>query len=383
MALSLDSKPDQKPVAPYLSYSPSVEQPAADEHVIFDELSRTMQHITRTMAARYRHAYRPVHAKSHGLLLGTLTVASGLPEHLAQGLFAEPGSHPVLMRFSTNPGDLLADNVSSPRGLAVKVLGVEGEMVENHGGETTQDFVCVDADKFSAPDPAGFLKQIKTFDKTLTTPEGVKHAVSVTARAVNATIGVVGLHSATLEGVGAPAVHILGESFTTVTPVRYGSYVAKLGFAPASESLRKLTGESVDLGEDYNALEDLINTFFRRETAVWNVKVQLALAAKSGADEKDNKFPIEDASKEWPKDDSPWQTVAQITVGPQDTYSDARQLFFDEQISFSPWHALAAHCPLGGVMRSRRKAYQEAAKYRAQRNQHPRVEPKSAAEIPA
>ena len=383
MALSLDSKPDQKSVAPYLPYTASVEQPAADEHVIFDELSRTMQHITRTMAARYRHAYRPVHAKSHGLLLGTLTVASGLPEHLAQGLFAGPGSHPVLMRFSTNPGDLLADNVSSPRGLAVKVLGVEGEMVENHRGETTQDFVCVDADKFSAPDPAGFLKQIKTFDKTLTTPEGVKHAVSMTARAVNTMIGVVGLHSATLEGVGAPAVHILGESFTTVTPVRYGGYVAKLGFAPASESLRKLTGESVDLGEDYNALEDLIKTFFRRETAVWNVKVQLALAPKPGADEKDNKFPIEDASKEWPKDDSPWQTVAQITVGPQDTYSDARQLFFDEQISFSPWHALAAHRPLGGVMRSRRKAYQEAAKYRAQRNQHPRVEPKSAAEIPA
>ena len=256
-------------------------------------------------------------------------------------------------------------------------------MVENHQGETTQDFVCVDADKFSAPDPAGFLKQIKTFDKTLTTPEGVKHAVSVTARAVNATIGVVGLHSATLEGVGAPAVHILGESFTTVTPVRYGSYVAKVGFAPASESLRKLTSESVDLGEDYNALEELIKTFFRHETAVWDVKVQLALTSKPGADEKANKFPIEDASKEWPKDDSPWQTVAQITVGPQDTYSDARQVFFDEQVSFSPWHALATHRPLGGVMRSRLKAYQEAAKYRAQRNQHPRVEPKSAAEIPA
>ena len=383
MALSLDSKPDQKPVAPYLPYADSVEQPAADEHVIFDDLSRTMQHITRTMAARYRHAYRPVHAKSHGLLLGTLTVAADLPEHLAQGLFAAPGSYPVLMRFSTNPGDLLADSVSSPRGLAVKVLGVEGEMVANHAGETTQDFVCVDGDKFSAPDPAGFLKQIKTFDKTLDVSEGVKHAVSVTARAINATIGVVGLHSATLEGVGAPAVHILGESFTTVAPVRYGSYVAKVGFAPASESLRKLTGESIDLGEDYNALEDLIKKFFRHETAVWDVKVQLALSPNPEADAKDNKFPIEDASVEWPKDDSPWQTVAQITAGPQDTYSDARELFFDEQVSFTPWHALAAHRPLGGIMRSRLKAYAEAAKYRAQRNQHPHVEPKSVAEIPA
>jgi len=60
------------------------------------------------------------------------------------------------------------------------------------------------------PDPIGFLAQIKTFDKTLTLPEGVKHAVSVAARASNAAIGLVGAHSATLEGIGAPATHPLG-----------------------------------------------------------------------------------------------------------------------------------------------------------------------------
>ena len=31
----------------YLQYSPEIEQPAADEAVVFDELSRVMQHITR------------------------------------------------------------------------------------------------------------------------------------------------------------------------------------------------------------------------------------------------------------------------------------------------------------------------------------------------
>ncbi len=383
MPLSLESKPREQATAPYLPYSAGVEKPAEDEHVTFDELSRVMQHITRTMASRYRHAYRPVHAKSHGVLVGTLEVVAGLPAHLAQGLFAQAATYPVILRFSTNPGDLLADNVSSPRGLAVKVVGVSGEMVPNHAGETTQDFVCVDADAFSAPDPAGFLKQIKLFDKTLESPEGLKHVVSLTARAVNATIGVVGLHSATLEGVGAPAVHILGESFTTVAPLRFGEYVGKVGFAPGSESLKKLTGESIDLGEDYNALEELIKRFFRHETAVWEVKVQLALAPEADAEEKDNKFPIEDASKAWPANESPWQTIGRITVEPQQTYSDARELFVDEQISFSPWHALAAHRPLGGIMRSRLKAYEEAAKYRAQRNAHPHVEPRSIDEVPA
>ena len=366
----------------YLVYGPEVETIAPDEQVTFDELSRTMQHITRHMAERYRHAYRPVHAKSHGVLVGELEVLPGLPPELAQGLFAEAGSYPVILRFSTNPGDMLADTVSSPRGLAVKVLNVPGAKVANHTG-ATQDFVCVNANVFGAPDAKAFLQQIKTFDKTLDTPEGVKHAVSVAARATNAVLKAVHLGSAALEGIGAPATHILGESFSTVAPLRYGRYVAKLGFAPGSESLKKLTGAGVDLGAAYNALGELIREFFRKETAVWDIKVQLALAAEPDQAEKDKDFPVEAADKEWPEAKSAWRTVARVTVGPQDSYSDARQLFVDERLSFNPWHALEAHRPLGGIMRSRLKAYEEAIKYRAKRNDRLRVEPKDIGEVPA
>ena len=374
---------------PYLPYSPAVEKIAPDESVLFDELSRTMQHITRSMAARYRHAYRPVHAKSHGVLVGTLTPLPNLPVHLAQGLFASAASHPVILRFSTNPGDLLADNVSSPRAMALKILNVDGEKTPNHTAATTQDFVCVNGEAFSAPDPAGFLEQIKTFDKTLNLPEGVKHAVSVVARGTNAVLSSVGIESATLTGIGAPATHILGETFTTVAPLRFGNYVAKFAFAPGSESLKKLTGAGIDLDADYNALEELIKQFFRHESAVWEVKVQLALAEDPSLEEKDKSFPIEKADTPWPseakhgKPASPWQTVGTITVEPQDSYSDARQLFVDEQLSFSPWHALEAHRPLGGIMRSRLKAYEEARKYRAQRNAREILEPTGIEQIPS
>ena len=365
----------------YLPYSSAIERPTMDEHVIFDELSRTMQHITRTMASRYRHAYRPVHAKSHGVLVGTIEVLASLPETLAQGLFAEGASYPVVMRFSTNPGDMLADNVSSPRGLAIKVLNVPGERVENDREGTSQDFVCINTNVFGAADVAAFLKQIKLFDKNLETSEGVKHAVSVAARATNAVLTAIHLPSATLEGVGAAATHILGESFSTVAPLRYGDFVAKIGFAPGSENLKKLTGEPIDLNADYNALEELIKRFFRQETAVWDVKAQLALD-DSNKDDGEREFPIEKADVRWPEEKSPWQTVARITVEPQDSYSDSRQTFVDERLSFSPWHALAAHRPLGGIMRSRLKAYEEAIKYRAQRNERERAEPRSLDEVP-
>ena len=72
-----------------------------------------------------------------------------------------------------------------------------------------------------------------------------------------------------------------------------------------------------------------------------------------------------------------------MTALPQNSYSDARQLFVDERLSFSPWHALEAHRPLGGIMRSRLKAYEEAIKYRAQRNERERAEPHDIAEVPA
>jgi hypothetical protein len=74
--------------------------------------------------------------------------------------------------------------------------------------------------------------------------------------------------------------------------------------------------------------------------------------------------------------------VGTITAGPQGTYSDVRQLLVDEQLSFSPWHALEDHRPLGGIMRSRLKAYEEARKHRAQRNARVIVEPREIEEVP-
>ena len=357
-----------------LPYSPAVEQPEPNEQQIFQELSDTMGHITRTMADRYRHAYRPVHAKSHGVVKATLQVLPGLPPELAQGIFAKPASYGVLMRFSTNPGDMLADNVSSPRGLALKVLGVQGEPLD---GSTAgvQDFVCIDTDTFPVPNPEGFLKQMKTFDKNLTVPEGVKHAISTTARLASEALQVVHVHSPTLAGIGFPAINILGETFTTVAPLRFGDYVAKIAFVPSSESLTSLTGKHIDLGEGYNPLRDLIQAFFRGKTAVWEVKAQLAL-------NDTEHFPIEKADVTWPVEQSPWQTVATLTATPQDSYSDARQTYVDERIVFTPFQTLAAHQPLGGIMRSRKQAYLEAQKYRAQRNAREIQHPASLNEIP-
>ncbi|HEX6016304.1 MAG TPA: hypothetical protein VFY87_31765 [Geminicoccaceae bacterium] len=128
------------PVSP-LRCDPSDERVAPDEAKIAAELTRTMRGIQETTHADYGHALRSVHAKSHGLLEGELRVLGGLPEALAQGLFAKPATYPAVLRISTNPGDILDDGVSVPRGLAVEVIGVEGERLPGSEGDATQDFV--------------------------------------------------------------------------------------------------------------------------------------------------------------------------------------------------------------------------------------------------
>jgi hypothetical protein len=82
------------------------------------------------------------------------------------------------------------------------------------------------------------------------------------ARTTDTVLKAVHRPSATLEVVGAAARHILGEHFSTVAPLRFGDYVAKIGFALSSKNFRDLTGESVDLEADYNALQPLSQRFF-------------------------------------------------------------------------------------------------------------------------
>ena len=71
--------------------------------------------------------------------------------------------------------------------------------------------------------------------------------------------------------------------------------------------------------------------------------------------------PIEDASVDWP---TPYTTVARLTLPRQDPAADAALAAEVEAAVFDPWQALAAHRPLGDVMRARKVVYFESQKGR-------------------
>jgi len=129
-------------MTPPIRYSADVEDIQPGEAEIIQDLNETFDTILDTTAKDYGHAVRSVHAKAHAILEGSMTVSGNLPPELAQGLFARPGQHKVFLRVSTNAGDILQDAISLPRGLALKVLDVQGERLPEAEG-TTQDFIMV------------------------------------------------------------------------------------------------------------------------------------------------------------------------------------------------------------------------------------------------
>lgn len=346
---------------PPVAWSPSVETLADDEAETDESLARSFQHILDTTAADYGHAVRAVHAKAHGLFEGTFTIDAALPPELAQGLFATPGRHAAVFRVSTNPGDILDDNVALPRGLALKIMGVDGEWLEGAEGDG-QDFLFVNGPVFAAPTADKFAGKLKLLAATTDRAEGAKVALSKVLGAINGVLGKVGLESSALAGMGgAPQVHPLGETYFTTVPFRHGAHIAKYRLRPLSPSLTALTGTIVDTSDKPDGLRAALRDTARDLTGEWAFEVQLARDL--------DRQPVEDASVEWKEDEAPFVQVATLRVEPQDSWAEDKVRRIDEGLHFTPWNGLEAHRPLGNVNRARKRAYRQSAQFRVAFNE--------------
>ncbi|MYM21177.1 catalase [Duganella sp. FT135W] len=349
-----------------LPYDPSYEVPEENEAATIAGLTEAMHHIAATVDADTGHAHRSVHAKSHGLLRGTLRVLDVLPPDYAQGLFSHLGaSWPVVLRLSSTPGDMLDDKVSTPRGLAVKVVGVPGERLPDGVGEVTQDFVMINGPTFLSPTAKQFLGSVKLLAATTDKAPGLKKALSAALRGAEKVLEAVGGESATLKGLGGhPETHPLGETYFTAAPILFGPYMAKLSLAPVSPQLMALKDQPVDLDHKPNGLRGAVVDFMSSHSVEWELRVQLCtdLAA----------MPIEDASVEWT---SPWVAVARLSAPAQAGWTHGLSLLVDDGMQFNPWHCLAAHRPIGSIMRVRRAVYAASARFRAERNRTVITEP--------
>jgi hypothetical protein len=358
----------------YLRYAPDIETPEADEQQTIDGIIQGMTQQSEVVEKREHHAVRASHAKSTALVTGTLTIADDLPPELAQGLFATPGTHPVAVRFAQGPGETLGDRVSTHRGMAIKVFDVPGEKLPGHDSDV-QDFVLATGATFPSGTAAGFLRDGTVIGKSAGMPELLKSAVSATARNLNRLLHAVGTESAMADFFGHPYAHPLAEPYFSQAPVRWGDHVAKLAAFPSTPAQADLRAWRLDPHADEDGFRHAAVTFFAEKEVAFDIRAQLWTDAETQ--------PIEDASVEWKEGESPYRTVGRIVFPAQHAYSAGRQRFFDEQMTFRPAHSLAAHRPLGSVMRARLQVYRTLSDFRHRENGVAAVDPVSIEEVPA
>lgn len=361
-------------MADYVRYNPGVEQIADDEAETIAKITESFMSEVDMVAGKQGHAMRGSHAKATGYATGELVVESGLPEPYAQGLFSRAGAYEALVRFAQGPGEHLDDSVSVHRGMAVRLLGVEGETIAESDQPGIQDWLLATGTSFIHSTPKAFQRAFSAgVSKAPALPQAVKGAVSSLSRVAEAGLEAVGLQSHLLSFFGHPVKHPLADTYFSQAPIRWGDHIAKIAMAPSAGTLAAVGGDPLDTRRPNAFREAMIDTF-ATHGAAFDLMVQLCADLDA--------MPVEDAHADWDQKVSPYRTVARLTLPPQNAYSEARRRFFDEGLGFQPAHALAAHRPLGGVMRARLAVYRRLQDHRRGINGVEPISPRSLSEVP-
>jgi hypothetical protein len=137
---------------PFIKYTPDIE--AADPR--FDEalqtvIAKTERYIAGSVTTEGTgRAVRDAHAKGYGLVRGEVEILDRLPAEYAQGIYAKPGRHDALIRFSNGSPHAGADaRLGGATGLALKMFGIDGPtLLEDEPDTHTFDYANIDAPIF-------------------------------------------------------------------------------------------------------------------------------------------------------------------------------------------------------------------------------------------
>lgn len=314
------------------------EEVAPDEEQRFEGYARQFADIQRVKSARWGKG-RVLHRKQLLALRGKLEVFDGLPAHAAHGLFAKPATYDARLRLSNGGVDRAPDGRPDIRGLALKVLGVPEGPSALGGTTTEQDFLLINHSKFSFPKSDEFVGLAINAAKG----PGALLSYLIGRYGFFPALKRVGEIAATF---GKPFGGYAYETLHSAAPIACGPFAAKVRLSPVGKpDPAKIT---------HNLAADVIARLLEGPLQ-WDLKLQFYV--------DDELTPIEDASVEWPDRLAPIVTVARLTVPRQGVQNELHAEV--EAAKFDPWNALAAHRPLGDVMRARKVVYYESQKGRA------------------
>ena len=275
-----------------------------------------------------------------------------LPESLAKGLFARPATYGAWIRFSNGSGKPAPDKEGDGRGMAIKVLGVAGSRTG------TQDFIMINNPTFFVRDAIDYVtfnrdaNPFKYFVPDLNPLHARLHDM-LTALAI----------------AGRKVSNPLNSQYWSMTPYLYGDRPCKYSARPVGAPSPFEDRSTADF------LRDNLVKALDAGDAVFDFCIQLQ--------NDEEAMPVEDPTVVWCEDDAAFVPVARLTIARQGFDTPERRAF-GENLSFTPWHGLDAHRPLGGINRVRRAVYETVSRLRHDLNGAVNAEPTALTpEIPA
>lgn len=322
---------------------------APGEEALFEEAARITFRNMEQIGGRF---YRGVHAKATGVVKATFQIGNDVPENLRHGVFREPGrTFDAIARFSNAAETLVPDNKETVRGLAIKLLDVAGDRAIPDDPDRTQDFLMVDHPVFPFPGPRSYLRFLRLKNFPL---------IGKLLLGANLTIferePLTILKSAARNQVASP----LEDTYWSGAPIWLGDADGNTGHAIKYSAVPREVTSVPPPPEQRTAdyLSEALIRHLREKEAVFDFKVQLQTDAVA--------MPVENVSVEWDEQVSPPITVATLRIASQAVGPETELARQCEAMSFTTWHALREHRPLGGTNRLRKAVYQASYRRRSE-----------------
>ena len=302
---------------------------------------------------------RGQHPKPHGVVRATFEVLDNIPTRYKVGLFAKPGRYDALIRFSNGPQT--EDREAGPQGMAIKLIGVPGDKIlEAETKAVTHDFILIDGPVFFVRNTDWYVRLFKEMVRKL----GGKPTEWIAALEKAHPQDVAVVENYHNRVVDSP----LARPFWSQVPFAFGlgdTTVCRYSVVPyADNMIAPIPRQYRDKDYLRRAMVDQLTIAAR--PATFDFFVQL----------HDDATPelIDNPTVEW---DTPVQRVAVITILAQD-FDRPDQIRFGENLSYTPWHALPEHRPVGQINEIRRSVYAATSRLRHFVNLTRRREPTSA-----
>ncbi|POA42763.1 catalase [Pseudomonas sp. MPR-ANC1] len=331
----------------------ALEQIPPGESAMTQEVIQTAVRIVDQHREPTRYL-RDAHAKAHGCVKAQVLVLPQLAQSLQQGVFSEPGkTWQALIRLSNGNAYPQFDSIRDARGMAIKLLDVPGNpLLDNRQQQHEQDFVM-----FSHPN--FFVSDVAEYRQNVAAQADGKKVMAFVPGWDPRTWQVRHLFIALATLSPAPDSPTRTTYFS-VSPYKFGESNAKFRVTPDPDNCPAYT-----LPRQNQDLPNFLRSALNQQLSTDRVPACFLLQIQR---QDANKYmPIEDTSIEWREQDSAFETVARITVPPQDFDTPQQNLDCDN-LSFNPWFGIEAHRPIGGINRLRKAVYEAVSDYRHQRN---------------